>query len=177
MPIDAYVEALLAATDGAAIPLHRAADPELVRAADLLHRHLGRAHPSFRFEEALSRRLNARALEALHESGDDRRGEGDAAATRGEGGLIVFPVARRRPSPEGEASGRGLLLGGAIASGVSLAGAAVFAWHRARPGGRGTSRPARRLALTSAREILHLTRSVDEQPRERRRPAWLGGLR
>ena len=95
--------------------------PRLRETAELLDRTLVRFHPSFRFEEALAARL--RAL-----------GGGREPGTRDP---IPFPNAVLAREPEHDAMSRGLLVGGAIASGVSLAGAAAWvAWRRRAHGGR-----------------------------------------
>ena len=118
-----------------------ALDPSVRAAAEVLAQNMVRFHPSFRFEEWLAERLREAA---------------EAMAVRGAAGAepIVLPLRarpadavlggtpgeapRRRPGLPGtelvwsaEGMNRGLLLGGAIASGVSLAGAAAFlAWRR-----------------------------------------------
>jgi hypothetical protein len=130
---DAYIDALLAGHAGVPVALPDAPHlPDLAirRAIALLEVGLPRIHPSFRFEQQLAARLRLAAL--AHIAGDQRRtgsaGDGPAAP------IFVLP---------GQAGGlpltgldRRLLVGGAIASGVSLAGAAVIAWRlreRARP--------------------------------------------
>jgi hypothetical protein len=124
---DAYIEALLASHAGrpALLP-----DPESGPSADLrqtivlLEAGLPRFHPSFLFEEALAARLRAAALgEQLPNADDLLLAE-----------LIELPAARS--GVNAALVDRRLLLGGAIASGVSLAGAAVVAWRmreRGRP--------------------------------------------
>lgn len=113
-------------------------DPDLVEAARILRGALVRVHPSFRFEERLAGRLAA-AAEAAVLSGAAATGAG--AIGTGARGLIPFPGSGRTPvrSRAGTTSGlsrmpRSVLIGGAIASGVTLAGAAFLArrW-RARP--------------------------------------------
>ena len=95
--------------------------PDLEHAAQVLRQSLVRLHPSFRFEEALAGRL-ARAWTA----------SGDRPARSSVTPLFPVPA----PSPDAdwpvERRARGLLLGGAIASGVSLAGAAYYVWRRGR---------------------------------------------
>lgn len=136
LQVDLYLDSLLAARGRAP----RALDDLVLDAgeravADLLAARFVRFHPSFRFEEGLSRRLR------------ERTARGGA-----KGDLIPLPNAHA-PAPEVPISSRHrrVLIGGAIASGVSLAGAALFAWraasrprtpfgravraaHRARPG-------------------------------------------
>ncbi|MEO7118797.1 MAG: hypothetical protein ABIZ34_07485 [Candidatus Limnocylindrales bacterium] len=89
-------------------------------AAELLQRSLLRFHPSFRFEERLAARLRAEAIT-------------DGPVQLGR--LIPFrtpSVGAELAQPEGR--GRGLIVGGAIASGVSIAGALLM-WRRARAPG------------------------------------------
>jgi len=125
--LDAYVEGVLAGRRGGPRPLLDPldVDPAANRAADLLARTLVRFHPSFRFEDALAARLQA-VGEAMH----DARPEPLIG-----GSMVVFPrgiegvPAGRADEPTGP-HGRGLLVGGAIASGLSLAGAAYLAWRR-----------------------------------------------
>jgi hypothetical protein len=100
-------------------------DADLVAAASLLARGLTRFHPSFRFEEQLADRLRAAA-----------RG-GDL----GEPAMLAFPASAApglTVGPDGRRGGK-VFVGGAIASGVSLAGAAaILAWraHGRRARGR-----------------------------------------
>ncbi len=118
---DLYLERLLAAR-GAAVPVPPALAPELADAARRVRRSLQRFHPSFAFEEALAARLRAAAA-------------GRAAPARGV--LVPFPGAPARPpaeaAPAARAAGRAwVLLGGALASAVPLAGAALLARRRGR---------------------------------------------
>jgi hypothetical protein len=121
---DVYLERLLDAHRRAphAIPGDSdSLDPELRRTAHLLDRSLVRFHPSFRFEESLAMRLRAAAETTLGE-------ERTLAAT------IPFPLTPRTgdaAADEARDAVQRLLVGGAIASGVSLAGAAAWvAWRR-----------------------------------------------
>jgi hypothetical protein len=109
-------------------------DPDLRRAAQLLERNLIRFHPSFRFEEALAARLRA-AAEVV----------GTPLLVRGQ--TIPFPFRATWPRPfparatwpvprtplladDRDGLNR-VIVGGAIASGVSIAGAAaLLAWRR-----------------------------------------------
>ena len=113
--------------------------PDVRSAAAILERRLVRFHPSFRFEEALAARLRTAARrQSLTASGSvtepppARPAESDIA-------VVAFPDAgapARDTDPlawTSDARPRTLIVGGAIASGVSLAGAALFAWRR---GGR-----------------------------------------
>lgn len=115
---DLYLEQLLAAR-GAAIPVPPALAPEIADAARRVRRSLQRFHPSFAFEEALAARLRAAAT-----------GAGVPAGGR----LIPFPLAPVLPAtPASAATGRAwVVLGGALASALPLAGAALLARRRGR---------------------------------------------
>ena len=124
---DVYLDRLLASRWDPPPPVAvgDAEDPveaELRDTAELLRRTLVRFHPSFRFEEALGARLRA-------EGGTPRSTGGRVIAFPGRAATLeeaeaTLPVDRR---------GRGLLVGGAIASGVSIASiAGVVLWRRTR---------------------------------------------
>ncbi len=102
---DAYIDALLAAHSRQPIPWPAPAvrpDVGVRHVIRLLENGLPRFHPSFLFEERLAQQLR------------------DAAETTGAtAGVAVVPAIDRR-----------LLMGGALASGVSIAGAAMLAWRR-----------------------------------------------
>ena len=105
---DSYIDALLAAHARQPIPWPAPGlRPEVgVRQViRLLERGLPRVHPSFLFEERLAEQLR------------------DAAAAMD--GATVSPLGV-------VAIDRRLLMGGALASGVSIAGAAMLAWRRRR---------------------------------------------
>jgi hypothetical protein len=116
-------------TDATGVPdlagdLDLAGDPELAHAADVLARALVRFHPSFRFEERLAARLREAA------SPQPRRII-PFPALPVAGGSMPFAL-DLAPAAVGQAVGRlprPVLVGGAIASGVSIAGAAVVAWR------------------------------------------------
>jgi hypothetical protein len=139
----------------------RLIDPDLIEASRILHGALVRVHPSFRFEERLAARLADAATGVT--PGDDAwapaptpeptpfpgRAEPArqlvAVAAPASPGAVIGrprPVALPRFATVLEAGpARRALIGGAIASGVSLAGAALLArrWRRAvrhaeRPG-------------------------------------------
>jgi hypothetical protein len=123
---DAYIDSLLATHGGMPVLLP---EPELLpppgtrRALELLAAGLPRIHPSFRFEQQLADRLRLAAL----------------AQTAGRplppADVVALPThVAGYPLPAVTVDRR-LLLGGALASGVSLAGAAMIAW-RMRERGR-----------------------------------------
>ncbi|CAN5779845.1 hypothetical protein BH24CHL8_BH24CHL8_04410 [soil metagenome] len=128
---DFYLDGLLARRGTGPGALSVVADlPLAIRGvADLLDRSLPRFHPSFRFEERLADQLRAAAA---------------GRATPAHAGVVVAfpdivpPDDALRES--GERRARSLLVGGAIASGVSLAGAALLArrWGKG-PGVAGVS--------------------------------------
>lgn len=105
---DAYIDALLSghARLPVALPVADAAPaPGVRRLIRTLERGMPRFHPSFLFEERLAEELRALAEERY-------------------AGTPVAPLVLRE---------RRIVIGGAIASGVSLAGAAMWAWrHRPR---------------------------------------------
>jgi hypothetical protein len=127
--LDVYLDHLLARHGRPIAPVEPplSVEPELAAAAAAVSDALPRFHPSFRFEERLAARLR------------------EVAVGRG-GDPAGVPVALHGPSGDPEAlalrwwirrpawtSERGLMLvGGAIASGVSIAGAALLAWRRAK---------------------------------------------
>ena len=132
LQVDIYLESLLAVHDRSPVAVATqldVLDPSERRAARLLADHLLRFHPSFRFEEALAARLRAVA----------ERSSGEQAPAV----VLPFPLAgdlgplerdrlleRERATAQDR---RRVLIGGAIASGVSLAGAAIVAWRAAAP--------------------------------------------
>ena len=138
---DLYLDALLAGQvlDAAGRGDDPAAelDPAARSAADRLRRDLVRVHPSFRFEERLATRL-AEAAMAMRVP----------AAAGAEGRIVPFRGAPLDPTtlvdplavpPDGDPAIRDLtrpiLIGGAVTSAaLSLAGAALVAWRRGRPG-------------------------------------------
>ena len=150
---DLYLDALLAgarldgpATNPSHSPMGGASpslnldglDPAARRSADRLRRDLARVHPSFRFEERLATRL-AEAAMAMRLP----------LAAGAEGRVVPFPPGRPDVS-EGDGEhplspgtgiaaprdlSRPLLIGGAVTSAaLSIAGAALVAWRRGRPG-------------------------------------------
>jgi hypothetical protein len=143
---DAYIESLLTSADrtlaGLDGPPLQAPDApsghdfEAESTAAVLAAGLVRFHPSFRFEDRVAARLReiARLGDAAH-LGDagHRTIPAPAATVHGLVAAWIPPVVdlaelgrtvERLPFP--------VLVGGAIASGVSLAGAAFVAWRLAR---------------------------------------------
>ena len=123
---DAYIDALLTGHARSPLAVTGATHDSLGRqpgvrdAIRLLERGLPRFHPSFLFEQWLADQL--------------RRQSGGAA--EGENATRIIPIAViRAQAPAAGAAwlpDKRLLVGGAIASGVSIAGAAMFAWRRNR---------------------------------------------
>ena len=98
--------------------------PGVRDAIRLLEKGLPRFHPSFRFEESLAEQLRRAA---------DRTAAVNAGAPAQPMSQIVPIAVIPRTDPVPRLPDRRLLMGGAaIASGVSIAGAAVFAWRRVR---------------------------------------------
>jgi hypothetical protein len=130
---DAYIDALLAAHRHALVPVTAQADgaapldtqPAVRDVIRLLEAGLPRFHPSFLFEEWLAEQL---------------RGAGSMRAAMGGGkpgeiisiAVIPPPGKARDRIQDWALRDRRLLVGGAIASGFSIAGAAVIAWRRNR---------------------------------------------
>ncbi len=121
---------------GELAPVEADRDP-LLATARLVREALPPFHPRFGFEEHLARRLAAARLPA--------RGSEEASPTRigprlalPDTDLPVLAASAGRAAPVTVGPGprrRGLVAGGAIASGVSIAGAALVVWHRSRSGG------------------------------------------
>ncbi len=103
---------------------------QLTATARLLRDALPRLHPRFGFEEHLAARLAAarRAADAVVSLPQP-------IPIRPE--VVAAESARERAVEHVGAEHRrlGLVAGGAIASGVSLAGAAIVVWRRSRSGG------------------------------------------
>jgi hypothetical protein len=138
---DLYLDALLAGAvldaaavgDGAVVD-GPDLDPAARLAADRLRRDLVRVHPSFRFEERLATRLAEAAMRMRM-----------PAAVGAEGTVLPFrtgppleaheDVSGATPDGRPRELARPLLIGGALTSAaLSLAGAALVAWRRGRPG-------------------------------------------
>ncbi len=112
-----------------------AVEGELSATARLLRDALPRLHPRFSFEEHLAARLAAARRYAAGEA------PAPAAPTPPPtpiGPRLATVVAAGDDVPEDEVAEHrrlGLVAGGAIASGVSLAGAALVVWRRSRSSG------------------------------------------
>lgn len=122
---DVYIDALL--TGHARSPVAVAGDanrgplggqPGVRDAIRVLERGLPRFHPSFLFEQWLADQL--------------RRQSETGANGENSGRIVPIAVIRAQGPASGRLPDRVLLVGGAIASGVSIAGAAMFAWRRSR---------------------------------------------
>ena len=103
---DAYIDSLLGAHARLPVMLPvpaNAPEPPVRHVIRLLETGLPRFHPSFLFEERLAAQLRAVAV--------------------GDAGVATA-------LPPSVAVDRRVWVGGAIASGVSIAGAAVWAWRR-----------------------------------------------
>jgi len=123
--LDTAIDTLLAGSDGRSLVVVG----ELSATARLLRDALPRLHPRFSFEELLASRLSAaRRPRAAPVTTEPTPIRPDLAAVAGE---TDGDAAERRR--------RGLMAGGAIASGVSLAlpiaGAALVVWRRSRSSG------------------------------------------
>ena len=120
-------------------------DPAIRAASARLRRDLVRVHPSFRFEERLATRLAEAAVQLRIPTAVGAENHvvpfrsppfGPAAAPGVSGGdpsLVDDLLAD--PSDDRRDFARPLLIGGALTSAaLSLAGAALVAWRRTRPG-------------------------------------------
>jgi len=139
-PVVSLVEESAQQVDSAAVD-DGTAPAELQAAATLVQRALPRFHPSFAFEEGLARRLRTPVIP----SASNPVSAFSAAATSEPepvppSVILPFPPRPAKPAPTEAGSdrrARGVLLGSAIASGVSLAGvslagAALLARRRSR---------------------------------------------
>ena len=141
---DGYLESLLAARDRRATDAPSVAelDPAVRFAAARLSDGITRVHPSFRFEERLAARL---AEAASRMSLARAAGAEEAPATRTILALDLGPTASgpfeplelEDPARPEELAGiprRPLIIGGTLASAISIAGAAIVAWRLNRGG-------------------------------------------
>jgi hypothetical protein len=129
---DAYIDALLASHRHALVPLTAGASaapldtqPAVRDVIRLLEAGLPRFHPSFLFEEWLAEQLRGVASVRLAAAGESM-GEVIPIA------VIAASGTARERIQDWALRDRRLLVGGALASGFSIAGAAVIAWRRGR---------------------------------------------
>jgi hypothetical protein len=140
---DGYLESLLAARDRRATdaPSLAELDPSVRFAAIRLAEAAARVHPSFRFEERLAASLAeaaarmslARAVGDVPEASPAGSVELDPTPTIPAAG----PLGLADPARTSELGGfarRPLLIGGTLASALSIAGAAIVAWRLNRAG-------------------------------------------
>jgi hypothetical protein len=131
---DRYLERLLEAAGRPqpAIAGEDELDPRLRATVETLGRAMIRVHPSFRFEERLSARLQAAA------AGGRPDATGRVVSFPGRG---LPPDPGAPPDPPAELA-RPWLLGGALVSAaISLAGILLVAWRATRERRRGTVLP------------------------------------
>jgi hypothetical protein len=127
--LDSLIDALIRSGDRLA-PVE--GEPELAATARLLREALPTFHPRFRFEEMLASRLRRfrPGAAAAHERERPRIIRFPDRSAGGREAGATTPAEHHR---------RGLVAGGAIASGVSiaipLAGAAFVMWRRGRSSG------------------------------------------
>jgi len=126
---DRYIESLFAARDRGAVdaPGVMELDPSIRAVAARLTGGLMRVHPSFRFEERLSARLQAVALGSNKPvpSADKL-----AQVIELQGIDVADRLDPARPESSGGGVPRTVILGGTLASAaLSIAGAAVLAWR------------------------------------------------
>jgi hypothetical protein len=121
--LDSAIDILLRQRDAAS----SSTEGDLVTTARLLRDSLPRFHPRFGFEELLAARL---AAARLRERPPEPTPIRPLLSAPGAAAGVVESAERRR---------RGLVAGGAIASGVSIAvpiaGAAIVVWRRSRSSG------------------------------------------
>ena len=130
--LDSAIDRLMQAPSGPRL----VGEGELVATARLLHIALPRLHPRFTFEELLASRLAAARRETVAALPEPTTlGPLPMASLRSAAGLAQGLEA----TGSAERRRRGLVAGGAIASGVSLAlpiaGAAIVVWRRSRSSG------------------------------------------
>jgi hypothetical protein len=131
--LDLAIDDLLADRDRP-LPMETA---DLLATARLLRDALPRYHPRFHFEEHLARRLAAARRASTDPITLARR---PAQVEEPAASVVRLPyVAASETAASSPRRRRGLLAGGAIASGFSLAipiaGAALVAWRRSRAAG------------------------------------------
>jgi hypothetical protein len=117
---------------GPAGPTGEASEGELTATARLLRDALPRLHPRFSFEEHLAARLAA--ARRLRDE-PVRAPEPTPIGPRVLAPATAQPAEAAADPAAPEHRLLGLVAGGAIASGVSIAGAAIVVWRRSRSGG------------------------------------------
>jgi hypothetical protein len=114
-------------------------DPAVRAASDRLRHDLVRVHPSFRFEERLATRLAEVAFELRLPTAVGAEGRvvpfrAPSSVERSGTSHLEDPESTD-PDAERRDLSRPLLIGGALTSAaLSIAGAALVAWRRTRPG-------------------------------------------
>jgi hypothetical protein len=151
---DAYVESLLASTErkAPAVPVDLDIDPDVASTARVIQSSLVRVHPSFRFEEMLSRRLADAARAMRRDPSAAAVPDGWRAASEEAGrAILAFPRLLRSDDdgsdPSGESGALRLafaapavrldagptIAGAALTSAaISIGAAALVAWRRGR---------------------------------------------
>lgn len=149
---DAYVESLLASAErrAPAVPVDLDLDPDVAATARVLQGSLARIHPSFRFEERLSRRLADAARTMRRDAAAGPLVDGKDAGDEDPGpSILAFPrlpwsgvapgapegVPARWPiaTPAVRLEAAPTIAGAALTSAaLSLGAAAIVAWRRGR---------------------------------------------
>jgi hypothetical protein len=121
--VDAYLDALLAGRFAGprVMTTTDEVDFELETTAGLVQRALARFHPSFAFEERLAGRLRTEAHSSTARATPDDGATADVTDAP-TGDILEFPAPDVLAA---ERRARSLRVGGAIASGVSIAGVSI----------------------------------------------------
>lgn len=137
--LDLYLDRVLSgAVASVAMDDVPAAEPALAAAVGALERGAARFHPSFRFEERLAQRLRhvASGTTSVDVTSAVPRTTGVPGEVDVPGVLVPFGPVTAADRPRTYRRVGGVIVGGAIASGVSLASlagaAALMVWRRAR---------------------------------------------
>ncbi len=156
---DLYLESVLARRGTDLGPADARLDPALRDVSDRLRRDLVRVHPSFRFEERLATRLAEAAAAIRMPAAAAAGGEARVLALAPRPGPEDFDPLRLDPDADHRDVPRPLIIGGAITSAISLAGAAYVAWRRTRSGRGGSPMVRAARAVREARlAAAHLGR-------------------
>ena len=131
MQVDTYLDELLA-TRSRHVAAVAEASAELAHAAAVVRDALVRFHPSFRFEEALAARLRGGAMGTAGAPAIVRFPPSGVAAPAVGGSAPGSPSATDRDEDPTPAERGWVLVGGAIASGVSLVAGVLLARRRSR---------------------------------------------